>query len=164
MRPVRACHRRSTFFGGSMLPRPQIAPATGKLGVLLPGLGAVATTFIAGTAAVRRGLGKPIGSLTQMGTIRLGKRTDSRAPAIRDFVPLARLEDLVCGGWDIFPDDCYRSARNAGVLEPALLEQVRADLEAVRPMPAVFDRNYVRKRSEERRVGTERGATCGEVR
>jgi myo-inositol-1-phosphate synthase len=128
-----------------MLPKPQIAPPSGKLGVLLPGLGAVATTFIAGIAAVRRGLGKPIGSLTQMGTIRLGKRTDSRTPAIRDFVPLARVEDLVCGGWDIFPDDCYRSARNAGVLEPALLEQVRADLEAVRPMPAVFDRNYVRK-------------------
>ena len=96
----------------------EIAPATGKLGVLLPGMGAVATTFIAGVEAIRRGLAKPIGSLTQMGTIRLGKRTDNRSPLIKDFVPLARLEDIVFGGWDIFPDNAYEAAqqgRRAGV-------------------------------------------------
>jgi myo-inositol-1-phosphate synthase len=128
-----------------MTTQPQIQQPTGRLGVLLPGLGAVATTFIAGVAAVRRGIARPIGSLTQMGTIRLGKRTESRAPQVRDFVPLAALDDLVCGGWDVFPEDCYQAATNAGVLEPALLEKVREDLEAVQPMPAVFDRNYVRK-------------------
>ena len=122
-----------------------IAPATGRLGILMPGLGAVATTFIAGVAAVRRGLAQPIGSLTQMGTIRLGKRTDGRSPTLREFLPLAALDDVVCGGWDIFPEDCYQSALHAGVLEPALLEQVRTELEAVRPMKAVFDRAYVRK-------------------
>ena len=122
-----------------------IAPASGRLGILMPGLGAVATTFIAGIAAVRRGLARPIGSLTQMGTIRLGKRTENRVPALRDFVPLVPLENLVCGGWDLFPEDCYQSALHAGVLEPTLLQQVREDLEAVRPMPAVFDRAYVRK-------------------
>ncbi|UCE01280.1 MAG: inositol-3-phosphate synthase [Candidatus Latescibacterota bacterium] len=128
-----------------MSTQPQIQQPSGRLGVLLPGLGAVATTFIAGVAAVRRGLARPIGSLTQMGTIRLGKRTESRAPQVRDFVPLTAIDDLVCGGWDVFPEDCYQAATNAGVLEPALLEQVREDLEAVRPMAAVFDRNYVRK-------------------
>ena len=87
-----------------------IRPATGKLGILLPGMGAVATTFIAGVEAIRRGLAKPIGSLTQMGTIRLGKRTDNRSPAIKDFVPLAKLDDLVFGGWDIFPDNAYEAA------------------------------------------------------
>jgi myo-inositol-1-phosphate synthase len=125
--------------------RAQVAPATGKLGVLLPGLGAVATTFIAGIAATRRGLARPIGSLTQMGTIRLGKRTDERTPRIADFVPLADISSIVCGGWDVFPEDCHAAARNAGVLESALLDQVRDELEAVQPMPAVFDRNYVRK-------------------
>ena len=117
----------------------------GKLGVLLPGLGAVATTFIAGVEAVRRGLGAPIGSLTQMGTIRLGKRSDKRVPAIRDFVPLASLDDLVFGGWDIRDEDCYQSAVHGGVLEPRLLEKVRDSLESIRPMPAVFDQNYVRR-------------------
>src|SRR2546429_7657217 len=97
----------------------------GKLGVLLPGLGAVATTFIAGVEAVRRGLGQPIGSLTQMGTIRLGKRSDKRVPTIREFVPLASLDDLVFGGWDIRDEDCYHSAVHCGVLEPQLLEKVR---------------------------------------
>jgi myo-inositol-1-phosphate synthase len=123
----------------------QIAPAKGKLGVLLPGLGAVATTFIAGVHAVRKGLGRPFGSLTQMGTIRLGKRTEKRSPLIKEFVPLANLEDLVFGGWDIFPEDAYVSARRAGVLEESLLEKVRPELEAIRPMPAVFDNRYVRK-------------------
>ena len=122
-----------------------IRPAEGKLGVLLPGLGAVSTTFIAGVEAVRRGLAKPIGSLTQMGHIRLGKRTDHRNPRIGEFVPLARLEDLEFGGWDIFEDDAYRSARNAGVLEPQLLDSVQPFLEGIRPWPAAFDNFYVKK-------------------
>ena len=124
-------------------PGAAIRPAEGKLGVLTPGMGAVTTTFIAGVEAVRRRLAEPIGSLTQMGAIRLGKRTDNRSPKIRDFVPLAGLDDLVFGGWDIFPDNAYQAARHAGVLEPALLEQLRAPLEAIAPMPAVFEQNYV---------------------
>ena len=108
--------------------------------MLLVGLGAVSTTTIAGVCAIRKGLALPIGSLTQMGTIRLGKRTEARAPRIKEFVPLADLNDIVFGGWDIFEEDCYAAARTAGVLEPAQLEQVRGELEAIRPMPAVFDR------------------------
>src|SRR5918997_6701788 len=100
----------------------EIAPAKGKLGVLLVGLGAVSTTFIAGVEAIKMGLAEPIGSLTQMGTIRLGKRTDNRSPAIKDFVPLAGLDDLVFGAWDIFEENAYESARTARVLEPDLLE------------------------------------------
>ncbi|MBI3049930.1 MAG: inositol-3-phosphate synthase [Acidobacteria bacterium] len=123
----------------------QIAPARGKLGVLLVGLGAVSTTTIAGVCAIRKGLAPPIGSLTQMGTIRLGRRSEGRVPRIKDFVPLADLSDIVFGGWDIFEDDCYAAARTAGVLEQGHLDQVRAELEAVRPMPAVFDRRYVRR-------------------
>ena len=123
----------------------RIAPAAGRLGILLAGLGAVSTTLIAGVHAIRKGLAAPTGSLTQMGTIRLGRRTDGRSPLIRDFVPLAALDDLVFGGWDIFEDDCYQAARNAEVLRRGLLDQVRAELEAVRPWPAVFDRSYVRK-------------------
>ncbi len=121
----------------------KIAPAEGRLGVLIPGLGAVGTTFIAGVEAVRRGLGKPFGSLTQMATIRLGKRTEGRTPLIRDFVPLARLEDLVFAGWDIFEDNAYESAVKAGVLERTLLDQLRVSLEAIRPMKAVYDPNYL---------------------
>ena len=117
----------------------------GKLGVLLPGMGAVATTFIAGVEAVRRGIGQPIGSLTQMGTIRLGKRSEKRVPAIREFVPLASPDELVFGGWDIRPENCYEIALQGGVLEPALLGQLRGFLEGIRPMPAVFDRNYVKR-------------------
>ncbi|MBI4465494.1 MAG: inositol-3-phosphate synthase [Acidobacteria bacterium] len=117
----------------------------GKLGVLLPGMGAVATTFIAGVEAVRRGLGQPIGSLTQMGTIRLGKRTEKRVPSIREFVPLASLDDLVFGGWDIRGENCYQIAVQGGVLEHRLLEQMRGFLESIRPMPAVFERHYVRR-------------------
>src|SRR5512139_711676 len=94
-----------------------VKPAHGKLGILLPGMGAVATTFIAGVQAIRRGIGKPIGSLTQMGTIRLGKRTDNQVPAIKDYVSLARLDDIVFGGWDIFPDNAFEAASRAGVLE-----------------------------------------------
>jgi myo-inositol-1-phosphate synthase len=124
-----------------------IKEPSGKLGVLLPGMGAVTTTFIAGVEAVRKKLASPIGSLTQMGTIRLGKRTDKRSPAIRDFVPLAGIDDLVFGGWDIFEDDCYAAAKNAGVLDPVLLEKVRKPLEKIAPWKAVFDQNYVRRLS-----------------
>jgi myo-inositol-1-phosphate synthase len=122
-----------------------IAPAQGKLGVLLVGLGAVSTTFIAGVLAVRKKLALPIGSLTQMGTIRLGKRTDGRSPLVRDFVPLAALDDIVFGGWDIFEDDTYEAARTAGVLDTRLLEQIKPELEAIKPWKAVFDRQYVKR-------------------
>ncbi len=122
-----------------------IAPAKGKLGVLLVGLGAVSTTTIAGVLAIRKGIAKPIGSLTQMGTIRLGKRTDNRAPKISEFVPLAELSDIVFGGWDIFNDNCYEAARHAGVLEETLLDQIKEELAAIKPMPAVFDRHYVKR-------------------
>ncbi len=108
-------------------------------------MGAVSTTTIAGVLAVRRGLAKPIGSLTQMGTIRLGKRTEARTPLIRDFVPLAALDDIVFGAWDIFNDNAYEAAKTAGVLEGPLLEQIRPELEAITPMPAVFDRRYVKR-------------------
>jgi myo-inositol-1-phosphate synthase len=113
--------------------------------VLLVGLGAVSTTFIAGVIAIRKGIAKPIGSLTQMGHIRLGKRTEGRSPLINEVVPLASLDDLVFGGWDIFAEDCYSAAKTAGVLEPALLEQVRPELEKIRPGPAVFDQHYVKR-------------------
>jgi myo-inositol-1-phosphate synthase len=123
----------------------QIAPAQGKLGVLIPGLGAVSTTFIAGVEAVKRGLAQPVGSLTQLATIRLGKRTDNRSPMIKDFVPLAGLNDLVFGGWDIFEDTAYESAVNAGVLEKTQLEQLKEPLQAIKPMKAVFDQEYVKR-------------------
>jgi myo-inositol-1-phosphate synthase len=126
-------------------PAIHIDPPRGRLGVLLVGLGAVSTTFIAGVLAVRNGLAAPIGSLTQMGTVRLGKRSEQRAPAIREFVSLASLDDLVFGAWDIFEDDAYEAAKTAGVLDAALLEQLRHPLAAIRPMPAVFDRRYVRR-------------------
>src|ERR1700682_1246160 len=122
-----------------------IAPARGKLGVLLVGLGAVSTTTIAGVIAIRKGFAKPIGSLTQMGTVRLGKRTEGRSPKINEVVPLSTLDDLGFGGWDIFEDDCYAAARTAGVIEPALLEKVRSELETIRPWPAVFDKHYVKR-------------------
>ena len=122
-----------------------LRPATGKLGVLLPGLGAVATTFIAGVLLARRGVALPIGSLTQMGTIRLGKRTDGRTPKISDLVSLAGLDQLEFGAWDIFPEDAYEAALHAGVLDPGHIEQVRGELEAVRPMPGVFYPGYVKK-------------------
>jgi myo-inositol-1-phosphate synthase len=122
-----------------------VAPAHGKLGVLLVGLGAVATTTIAGVYAIRKGLALPIGALTQMGTIRLGKRSEARAPKINEFVPLAELKDIVFGGWDIFEEDCYAAARTAGVLDAGQLDQVRGELEAVKPMAAVFDQRYVKR-------------------
>src|ERR1051325_1710012 len=128
------------------MPTPvEIAPARGRLGVLLVGLGAVSTTTIAGVYAIRKGIAKPIGSLTQMGTIRLGKRTEGRSPKISDVVPLASLDDVVFGGWDIFEEDCYTAAKTAGVLEPSLLEKVRGDLEQIRAWPAVFDQRYVKR-------------------
>lgn len=123
----------------------KIASATGKLGVLIPGMGAVATTFIAGCMAVRKGIGSPIGSLTQMGTIRLGKRTENRIPTIRNFIDIASLENLVFGGWDIFEDNAYEAARHAGVLGAEILEPVRDELESICPMPAVFDPQYVKR-------------------
>lgn len=122
-----------------------IQPAAGKLGILMPGLGAVATTFIAGTIAVRNGNGSPIGSLTQMGTIRVGKRTENRNPKVKDFVPLAGLDDIVFGGWDIFTDTVYESAMNAGVLDKDLLNSIRPELDAIKPMKAVFDKRYVKR-------------------
>ena len=124
---------------------PSVPDAKGKLGIMIPGMGAVATTFVAGVEAVRKGLSLPIGSLTQMGTIRLGKRTDGRSPKIKDFVSLSSLNDLVFTGWDIFEDDMYAAAKNAGVLEDSLLDQVKPFLQSVKPRPAVFNRHYVKK-------------------
>jgi myo-inositol-1-phosphate synthase len=123
----------------------RIAPAEGKLGVLIPGIGAVSTTFMAGVEAIKRGLAQPVGSLTQLATVRLGKRTEGRSPYIRDFVPLAGLNDLVFGGWDIFEDTAYEAALHAKVLEPSLLEKVRAPLQAITPMKAVFDPEYIKR-------------------
>jgi myo-inositol-1-phosphate synthase len=123
----------------------EIAPAKGKLGVLLPGMGAVATTFMGGVEAVRRGHARPIGSLTQMGTVRLGKRTEGRSPLIRDFVPLAALEDLEFAGWDVYPDSAWEAARKAGVLEERDVAPIRAFLEGLKPWPAVFDPQYVKR-------------------
>ncbi len=122
-----------------------IKPATGKLGVLIPGMGAVATTFIAGVEAIRKGHAKPIGSLTQMGTIRLGKRTDGRSPAVKDFVPLSSLDDLVFGGWDVYPDSAYEAAKKAGVLSNEDLAKVEGFLRGIKPMPAVFEPEFVKK-------------------
>ncbi|WP_069659247.1 inositol-3-phosphate synthase [Arcticibacter eurypsychrophilus] len=122
----------------------QVKPATGKLGILIPGLGAVATTFIAGVEAVKKGLAQPIGSLTQMSNIRVGKRTEDRNPKIKDFVPLADLNDIVFGGWDVYADNVYVAASKAKVLEKDLLFAVKAELEAIVPMKAAFDRRYVK--------------------
>lgn len=121
-----------------------IKKAEGKLGVLIPGLGAVATTLIAGVESIRKGFSKPVGSLTQMGNIRLGKRTDNRYPLVKDFVPLAELDDIVFGGWDVYEDNVYQAASNAKVLEPSVLEKVKSELEAIKPFKAVFDSNYVK--------------------
>src|SRR5215469_15387153 len=123
----------------------KIASAKGKLGIMIPGMGAVATTFMAGVEAIRKGIAQPIGSLTQMGTIRLGKRTEGRSPKINKFVPLAGLNDLVFTGWDIFEEDAYESAVHAGVLEKDLLNQIKPFLRSIKPHKAVFDRNYVKK-------------------
>ncbi len=122
-----------------------IVPANGRLALLLPGMGAVATTLIAGVEAIRRGLAKPIGSVTQMGRVRLGKRTEGRSPLVRELVPIAALDDVRFGGWDVFPDSAYDSATHAKVLEPSLLEQLKEPLSAVKPMPAVFSPDYVKR-------------------
>jgi myo-inositol-1-phosphate synthase len=122
-----------------------VKPAQGKLGILLPGMGAVATTFIAGVMSIRKGFGKPIGSLTQMGHIRLGKRTDDNSPSIKEYVSLAKLDDIVFGGWDIFPENAYEAAVKAGVLESKDLEPIKAELSAIKPMTAVFEQAYVKK-------------------
>lgn len=146
-------------------PAVNIVPPRGKLGVLLVGLGAVSTTFIAGVHAVRKGLAPPIGSLTQLGTIRLGKRTEHRSPPIHEFVPLAKLDDLVFGAWDIFEDDAYQSAVTAGVLDRSLLDQLRPELEEVVPWPAVFDRRYVRRLDGPNvKTGTRRRDLVNELR
>jgi myo-inositol-1-phosphate synthase len=129
----------------SKVPKVKITPAKGKLGILTPGMGAVSTTFMAGVIAIRNKLAKPIGSLTQMGTIRLGKRTENRVPMINDFVPLAELKNIVFGGWDIFEDNAYQSALTAGVLERDLLDKIRPELEAIKPMKGVFSKDYVKK-------------------
>jgi myo-inositol-1-phosphate synthase len=144
---MKASGRRPSYGEGEKMSEKGVGieEAQGKLGVLLVGLGAVATTFVAGLEAIKKGLGLPIGSLTQMGTIRLGKRTEGRVPKISDFVPLAGIEDIVCGAWDIFEEDAYESALTAGVLEPDLLRQLESELRAVKPMKGVFDRNWVRR-------------------
>ncbi|MCS4165759.1 inositol-3-phosphate synthase [Sphingobacterium paramultivorum] len=122
----------------------QVKDANGKLGILIPGLGAVATTLIAGVASINKGFSKPIGSVSQLSRIRLGKRTENRNPLIKDFVPLAKLEDVVFGGWDVYEDNVYEAASKAEVLEKGQLDAVKAELEAIQPMKAVFDRNFVK--------------------
>jgi len=122
-----------------------IAPAEGKLGILLVGLGAVSTTLVAGVEAIKRGISEPVGSLTQMGTIRLGKRTDDRSPKIKEFVPIADLNDVVFGAWDIFSENAFDSAMNAGVLDKDLLNQVSEPLSSLKPMPAVFEQTWVKR-------------------
>jgi myo-inositol-1-phosphate synthase len=130
----------------STLPSPQVRPAEGRLGVLCVGLGAVSTTLIAGVELIRRGMGEPVGSLTQLGTVRLGRRTEGRTPLVKELVSLADLADLVFGAWDVFPDDAYVSAVNAGVLDVHRhLEPVADALRAVRPMPGAFDPSYVKR-------------------
>ena len=123
----------------------RIAEPKGKLGIVLPGMGAVTTTFIAGVEAIRKGMAQPFGSVTQMGTIRLGKRTENRAPKIKEFVPLAELSNLVFGGWDIYDQNCYDAALQAGVLEKTLLDQVKKELQAITPWKAAFDQKFVKK-------------------
>src|SRR3954471_3836908 len=126
-------------------PSPTVQPATGRLGVLTVGLGAVATTLIAGVELAKRGQALPIGSLTQMGTIRLGKRTEDRSPLVKDFVPLAKLEDIVWGAWDVFPDDAYVAASRAGVLDAGKhIEGIAETLRDIRPMSAAFEKKYAR--------------------
>jgi myo-inositol-1-phosphate synthase len=143
--PMRQHTETSKTKESSQETNPDIQPAKGKLGIMIPGMGAVATTFVAGVEAIRKGFAKPIGSLTQMGTIRLGKRTDARSPKINEFLPLAGLKDLVFTGWDIFEDDMYTAASKAGVLEGELLKKVKPFLSSIKPRKAVFDHNYVKK-------------------
>ena len=141
----KAAPARKSLSGGHKTAALLVEPAKGKLGVMVVGLGAVATTMIAGVEAIRRGLAKPIGSLTQMGTIRLGKRTDNHSPLIKDFVPLADLNDIVFTGWDIFEDNVYEAAAHAAVLDAETLKKLKPYLSKIKPMPAVFDRHYVKR-------------------
>ncbi len=142
------------------------APATGKLAIFTPGLGAVATTFIAGVERVRRGLSVPIGSLSQMATIRLGKRTDGRSPLIKDFVSLAKLDDIVFGAWDPIPDTAYESAMNAGVLDKSDIEPIADFLKSIKPMPAVFESRYVTRitRATNVKTGTNKRDLAEQIR
>ncbi|MGB7476025.1 MAG: inositol-3-phosphate synthase [Polyangiales bacterium] len=145
--------------------QPQLQPADGKLGVLLPGMGAVGTTFIAGALLARRGLGLPIGSLTQMGTLRLGKRTEARSPLIRDFVPLADMSDLVFGGWDLFRDNAYEAAVNADVLSGEHLNAIKDELSAIKPMESVFFPEFVKRlRGENVKAGADKMELAEAVR
>src|SRR6267143_1280464 len=142
---IAGCGRVSTLIRSGMEKPGKIAPAKGKLGVLLPGMGAVSTTFMAGVELVRKGKAQPVGSLTQLGTIRLGKRTDARSPLIKKFAPLADLNDLVFGSWDIFKDNAYQAAGKAGVLSEKDLDKVETFLSGITPMKAAFDREYVKR-------------------
>ena len=142
-----------------------IKPHTGKLGIMIPGMGAVATTLIAGVEAIRRGMAKPIGSLSQMGTIRIGKRTDNNSPLIRDFAGLAPLEDLVFTGWDIFGGNLYDAAKTAEVLDRDTLEAIRPFLESIEPMPAVFDQHYVKRlTAKHKKVGKNKCDLANQIR
>ena len=142
-----------------------IQPHTGKLGIMIPGMGAVATTLIAGVEAIRRGLGKPIGSVSQMGTIRLGKRTEGTSPLIKDFAGLAPLEDLVFTGWDIFGGNLYDAAKTAEVLDRDTLEAIRPFLESIEPMPAVFDQHYVKRlTAKKQKVGKNKCDLANQIR
>ena len=128
----------------TILRKEEIKSPEGKLAILTPGMGAVATTLMAGVLAVRKGVAKPIGSLTQMSTIRLGKRTDNNSPLINDFLPIAKLDQVVFGGWDIFEDNAYEAAANAAVLDKEDLDKVKDELSAIKPMKAVFDTSYIK--------------------
>ena len=142
-----------------------ITPHTGKLGIMIPGMGAVATTLIAGVEAIRRNLAKPIGSISQMGTIRLGKRTEANSPLIRDFIPIAPLEDLVFTGWDIFGGNLYDAAKTAQVLDRDTLESIRPFLESIEPMPAVFDQHYVKRlTAKHQKVGKNKCDLANQIR
>ena len=142
-----------------------IKPHTGKLGIMIPGMGAVATTLIAGVEAIRRGMAKPIGSISQMGTIRLGKRTDNNSPLIKDFMDIAPLEDLVFTGWDIFGGNLYDAARTAQVLDRDTLEAIRPFLESIEPMPAVFDQHYVKRlTAKHKKIGKNKCDLANQIR
>ena len=123
----------------------EVAKAKGKLGILIPGMGAVGTTFIAGVYAINKGLARPVGALTQMGRIRLGKRTELNKPFIKDVVDIHPLEDVVFGGWDVFEDNVYESAVHAEVLDKNLLDTLKPELEQIKPMKAVFDKSYAKR-------------------
>ncbi len=151
--------------GAAQTEAASIKPHTGKLGIMIPGMGAVATTLIAGVEAIRQGMAKPIGSLTQMGTIRLGKRTDANTPLIKDFVDIAPLEDLVFTGWDIFGGNLYDAAKTAQVLDRDQLESIRPFLESIEPMPAVFDQHYVKRlTAQKKKTGKNKCDLANQIR